>query len=265
LYCNDLNERNFYYELPTINKFIAGLSYYNNVSEQNDAINNLTTRMDFLFSTDTMINHDAGNLIQTGLSSGINFTKIDLRWTNPLPNSSYFSSFMDLLTEEIYPLTGQTSDQPGVHFSLPGTTEGYLFTLNARSSNGQGSYDIIIVDKDINFHSLASGGNSYIGNGNSSRASLQKEVDHFSQLKLFPNPVDDSHFQINFHLSENENTSIKLIEASSGKLVKTILTTQTLSKGEHSISVENELAGGIYFIVLQTDTCRSVEKLVKIN
>ena len=268
LYCTNINDQNFDSEILIIEDYFEETNYFEDILDQVTAIANINSRMNLLFMEANMIELDAGKLIRTGFDHVIEDIQIDLRWTSPILGASYFSGYMDLLSGETYPLNGSIDDQPGVRFSVPETTRGYLFTLNVRSIGGQGSYNIIIVDRDINFDRLNPEDDSYLGDLGSnflSRGASQNEVDSFSQLKLVPNPVDDSNFQINFHLSENKNTSIKLFQASTGKLVKTILSEQYLTKGEYSMLVENELVAGIYFIVFQTGTQKRVEKLIKIN
>ncbi|MFK8006357.1 MAG: T9SS type A sorting domain-containing protein [Saprospiraceae bacterium] len=266
LYCTNINDQNF--DTLTIKTYFEETNYFSSTSEQAAAMANIISRMNLLFTEADLVEVDAGKLVRTGNDNVDGNIQIDLRWTIPIPNALYFSGYMDLLSGEIFPLEDPISTEPGVRFSVPETTRGNLFTLNVRHNDGQGSYDIIIVDRDINFSRLDPRGNSYIGdlgNNHQFRGEFQNKIDPFSQLKLVPNPVDDSNFQIKFHLSENKNTSINLFHASSGKLVKTILSNQHLTKGDYSLLVENELIAGAYFIVFQTGTKKRVEKLIKID
>ncbi len=84
-----------------------------------------------------------------------------------------------------------------------------------------------------------------------------------TKWSVFPNPIAGNTTQIALELSKDQMTSLSILEGSTGKLMKTIWSERLLEKGMHrkDLSLDN-LTAGMYYLVLQTEEGRKVQKLL---
>jgi hypothetical protein len=85
------------------------------------------------------------------------------------------------------------------------------------------------------------------------------EYSNLVSFDLFPNPAQEN-TTVQFSLNQKEQVKITLTDID-GRLIKEI-TNEALNEGEHSIAISTaELAAGMYFIMIDDNTGRSVRKL----
>ncbi len=263
LYCANINSANFNTEWPTIRDYIDTLFY--GLPPANDAIENVANRLNALFLFDDFKQDcSPGYIYKTAIEKTGTQSIVDLRWTNELEDVDYFHGLMRLSTGELLE-DDKTDGFPGASYTVDGSTRLILYTLNARCENGQSGYYIIIIDRDLDFNEIP-GGIEFQRSSNEEDQNQSLTDTQNSELKLIPNPIANTNAKVEFTLAEESISSLNLIEASTGKLVQSILSKQLLSAGKQTHIINTEgLAPGLYYVVLQTEKTRKVSKLVKVK
>jgi hypothetical protein len=89
-------------------------------------------------------------------------------------------------------------------------------------------------------------------------------LDHLANtleyIKVFPNPVKER-INISFSLANEAKVSITL-KNNLGQNVSTLLATQQLNNGSHNYSIDNTFASGVYFLEIDVDGRKKVEKII---
>jgi len=137
----------------------------------------------------------------------------------------------------------------GKRESLPLLPDNYGFRITHQSSNGspitKPSNCLFMVD-DIH-NKLQSVQNIAAG-----------------QLTCTPNPFS-TEFNVQFFLADDQTVSLALYDLQ-GRLQKTALNQQTLSKGKQNIAIDtNNLPSGVYICQLITSDKQITQKVVKVN
>ena len=85
-----------------------------------------------------------------------------------------------------------------------------------------------------------------------------------SNIKVFPNPVNDQKVQIEFTTNLSDEYSFSLINQY-GQVVKTFYQNKTIVAGSHKLSIDlEEISSGFYFVLIESSQVRSIKKLVKL-
>ncbi len=213
-----------------------------------------------------------GTFSKTTVFSNLNTTKVSFIWDILVPNvDEYFAYHLDLNSFSPEPVdqsnivsTSEISTNDLPTTSLVFNTAGlHLFAINTRCSNSQSDYTIIIVEKVITAPSNWQVDSDYFPSEDP-QVRLTDSNKNIS-LEIVPNIVQNADIQINLELDETQYVSLQLFDASSGRLVKTILQRQEVAKGyRKNILKTDGLSSGMYFLVLQTNNKRIVKKFIKV-
>ena len=85
---------------------------------------------------------------------------------------------------------------------------------------------------------------------------------HNSSLQIFPNPVKDQVSNLRFEMNQEQVASISIVN-NIGQLIQTVVKNNTYPPGTHQLELATQnLVPGVYFVVLEQEGKRSVEKLV---
>lgn len=86
---------------------------------------------------------------------------------------------------------------------------------------------------------------------------IAKKVENF---KVYPNPAKES-LNVSFSLTDEADVDVTL-KNSLGQNVKTILSSTKLNNGSHNYSMSNSFASGVYFLEINVDGNKKVEKVI---
>ena len=153
----------------------------------------------------------------------------------------------------------KSSSSPGFVINVGGQIEHKILILNGRCGTAQGAYNIIIIDREINLADAHSNGGSQpslvIDKGDK-LGHLASNTEFFSlqDFSVFPNPAtSSSEANLKFHLEKYQAVSIDILEISTGRLMKRILSNEIYSKGRHQVRfAASSLNTGAYLIILRT-------------
>lgn len=90
---------------------------------------------------------------------------------------------------------------------------------------------------------------------------LNKESINSLDFKIYPNPVSDGQFTIQYHLKQDENVQITILNVN-GKVVGVASLESQQGENAFTIESENMQDKGIYFVVLKTKYNRTTKKIV---
>lgn len=107
------------------------------------------------------------------------------------------------------------------------------------------------------------GNNFYLDNLNISGLVGVNETDQVNNLKVFPNPMNES-AALTFNLKNNVNNLNVVIRDVLGKEVTKIISNSSFSAGKYTLSIDKDkkLSSGLYFIEFNADNNVQVEKLI---
>jgi hypothetical protein len=88
--------------------------------------------------------------------------------------------------------------------------------------------------------------------------------DQQALIKVYPNPFNPE-TKINILIREEGRVSLELFDVR-GRHLQAILSDRTLSSGQHEFDFRSEnLGSGIYFLVMETQQDRYIQKIVKLR
>ena len=107
------------------------------------------------------------------------------------------------------------------------------------------------------------GNNFYIDNLNITGLVGVKETKQVNNLKVYPNPMNES-ASVSFNLQNNVNNLNIIIRDVLGKEVTSIVNNSKFSAGKYTLSIDKEkiLSSGLYFIEFNADNNVQIEKLI---
>ena len=83
-------------------------------------------------------------------------------------------------------------------------------------------------------------------------------------LRVYPNPSSEG-FQLSFQITERSDVRVELY-STSGVKIRTLLSREQLTPGEHTFSITREsLAPGLYFVRLLTDNGEAATSKLVVN
>lgn len=89
---------------------------------------------------------------------------------------------------------------------------------------------------------------------------VEEVSEKIESFKVYPNPAKER-VNVNFSLSNEASVSI-ILKNSLGQNVSTILPSTKLNNGSHNYSIESTFASGVYFIEVDVDGTKKVEKII---
>lgn len=109
----------------------------------------------------------------------------------------------------------------------------------------------------------AGGNNFFLDNFNISGAVNVNEANPFNNLKVYPNPMNES-ASLKFNLINNIDNLSVIIRDVLGKDVTKIISNTSFSAGQYTLSIDRNknLSSGLYFIEFNADDNIQVEKLI---
>ncbi len=152
-------------------------------------------------------------------------------------------------------------------FGVDGSYSRKLYVVKALCGEYRSGLFIIIIDKDAHLQSSIFVIPGDIGDpetvpgtiGGSLIGQPGNVVEGFS---TYPNPVDGDFSTVEFVMENSQTVTLSMVEASTGKVVQS--SQEYIEKGSHKQDLEMKgLAAGIYYVVLQTEDGRMVERIVK--
>lgn len=200
-------------------------------------------------------------------------TLVEFLWDNSIISSNvveYSGAFVDLGRDEEVPLNlGQTSTNlDSYSIAVPDRLSHKCYAINGSCSSGNQSsfYLIIIIDTDVRSGCIGSDTTSPTDNENN----IPNEVNgggnamtsSNANLQIFPNPVKNQVGNLQFQLAKEQTASIYIMNKT-GQLIQSVANNEIYRAGIHQVRLATQgLHAGIYFVVLETEGEKSVEKLV---
>jgi len=229
-----------------------------NIDDAMDSISYLMTRL---------LEYPVSSTCTPGTISGMrpipsgNETILNVTWKNG-NSQTYFGAAIDLVNLD---RRLDIKNQPEVRVSVSNYIDKKFFAFNGICANGQSSYYIIIIEKDLDFKSLTGGKQG--GEGINPTASNRTALLTHDNLSVFPNPmISNTSATLEFSIPKLQKASIRLIEASSGKLASVLIADRLFSPGNYRESVSlSGLPAGIYFLVLKTKEDQVMQKFVIVS
>jgi len=189
------------------------------------------------------------------------------RWDKEgAPNSTYIAKVYNFQTGNDHFFS--SDDPKGTFVKTQDHPIGKFVLLNTFCEDlGQSISYFIIIERDLNFipvNDACRNQDEFLDSGGD-ELPIPRLAISATALKVYPNPSLTSNIAIDFDLPDDQNISIQLIAANSGIIVRNILEKEMLKAGSHSRMIESaHLATGLYYIVLQTEEERIVQKLIKL-
>ncbi len=174
-------------------------------------------------------------------------------------NTEFQASFLQYQTGK---MGVEGSSSSSFQMTVPNGVSATLIVVKAITESVQTGLFIIIIDKDIlrPYYVL------YPRNMNPSSVSQPRktlDVDE-AVMDVFPNPLIGDHGNLSFGLFRDEDITISIIEASSGKILRT--SNQFLTSGHHVQGLDlTGISSGNYYIELKTMTGREIRSLIKLE
>lgn len=182
---------------------------------------------------------------------------LSIRWNEPGEQSeSFYFAYIDMTNLLKWDTLSQN---PGFTYQFAGTSQYKLLVTNARCSESQSDYFIIIVDRDLNLASL----NAYQQQRSEEATNLLPAF--VPELSITPNPIftHEKLLTLSFELPEKSSISLYLINAQTALLHRRIFENTLLESGNHRQLIDlGALSPGYYYLVLQTGQSRLTKGLV---
>lgn len=89
---------------------------------------------------------------------------------------------------------------------------------------------------------------------------VEEVSEKIESFKVYPNPAKENIY-VNFSLTNEASVSVTL-KNGLGQNVSTILSSTQLNNGSHNYSIENTFASGVYFLEIDVDGSKKVEKII---
>ncbi len=187
---------------------------------------------------------------------------IELDWiSDPAFCDIYVAGYLD------YEGTFRTGDEfssPEFTYIGPENMSRRLFLVKSICGSSQTGFFIIIIDKDANLTTLFT-----IETATESALSTAPPMprltveDLSTNLLVYPNPATEKTTQVEMEISKPQKTSLSILEGSTGKLIKTMWSERLLEKGTYREQLDlDNFAAGMYYLVLQTEEGRKIQKLI---
>lgn len=264
-----LDIREYYITNPT---FQGG-----GVAPVDQAMDSITYLMARLFETNISSSCRQGQILDMRAVPDLltNGYKFEIDWDQSGNGHTYLGVALDLvsLLRNI-----DIKSTANISIRLPNYVDKKFYVFNSICTDGQSSFSIIIIEKDMDFDNSTF--NDFItGEGGEEEG---EEIEDLSgqvtpragatsatqvlqtKLSVYPNPVmNTATSTLAFSIPALQTVSVSLIEASSGKQAKVFFADRLFRPGDYQESILlDRLAPGVYYLVLQTGEDLLVERLL---